>query len=322
MFVGTYIELYIFQQKVFTLFRPKNVTKGNKLTPKEPEVSKTSFQKRSLQLNKKSAIATSKGSTPTQTSSETVPMKQTEAEKVIQTDTFDSDSVKATNAGSSSNNLNVKESADTKDIMEQSRTYSVLTVKSLEKETVVSDSVDTTVHDQETEHASRNSAYVDTDLCHSDANVSSERTASQGVNAENLKHSDNENRMVQAKEVWTEKVHAESSGMLLSSDKSVNCKKNEESEEVIDTNSVDSNGLIDDLELEKPPVYLSFHQSCQSQVSMLRRHLKMAGYESWVDTGQTGSGDRELHAGIQEAKVVICCLNDKFLSSEECCKEV
>ena len=267
------------------------------------------------------AIATSKGGTQSQTSSKTLPMKQPEAEEVIQIDTKNKDSVKATNAGSGSLNLNVKGSDDTRDVMEQSRTNSVLTISSLEKEMVVSDSVDTTTHNQETENASINSAYVDTDLCHNGANVSSERTPSQGVNAKSLKHSDNENRMVQAKEVWTEKVHAESSGMLLSSHKSVNCEKNGETEKVIDTNSVESNGL-NDLELEKPPVYLSFHQSCQSQVSMLRRHLKMAGYECWVDTGQTGSGDRELHAGIQEAKVVICCLNDKFLSSEECCKEV
>ena len=74
--------------------------------------------------------------------------------------------------------------------------------------------------------------------------------------------------------------------------------------------------------MPSPSIYLSFHPSSQSQVSMVRRHLKMAGYECWVDTGQTGSGDGEMHAGIQEAKVVVCCLTKMYLMSSDCCKEV
>ena len=76
--------------------------------------------------------------------------------------------------------------------------------------------------------------------------------------------------------------------------------------------------------IHSPAIYLSFHPSSLSQVSMVRRHLKMAGYECWVDTGQgqTGSGDGELHAGIQEAKVVVCCLTKMYLISSDCCKEV
>ena len=75
-------------------------------------------------------------------------------------------------------------------------------------------------------------------------------------------------------------------------------------------------------EMELAPVYIIFHQSCLDQVGMLRRHLRMAGYECLVDAGQTGRGDREMHAGIHGAKVVIICLTNKFLSSSECCCEV
>ena len=75
-------------------------------------------------------------------------------------------------------------------------------------------------------------------------------------------------------------------------------------------------------EMELAPVYIIFHQSCLDQVGMLRRHLRMAGYECLVDAGQTGRGDREMHAGIHGAKVVIICLTNKFLSSSECCSEV
>ena len=79
---------------------------------------------------------------------------------------------------------------------------------------------------------------------------------------------------------------------------------------------------ISDTLMPSPSIYLSFHPSSQSQASMVRRHLKMAGYECWVDTGQTGSGDGEMHVGIQEAKVVICCLTKMYLTSSDCCKEV
>ena len=75
-------------------------------------------------------------------------------------------------------------------------------------------------------------------------------------------------------------------------------------------------------EMELAPVYIIFHQSCLDHVGMLRRHLRMAGYECCVDAGQTGRGDREMHAGIHGAKVVIICLTNKFLSSSECCSEV
>ena len=75
-------------------------------------------------------------------------------------------------------------------------------------------------------------------------------------------------------------------------------------------------------EMELRPVYIIFHQSCLDQVGMLRRHLRMAGYECLVDAGLTGKGDREMHAGIHGAKVVIICLTNKFLSSSECCSEV
>ena len=92
-------------------------------------------------------------------------------------------------------------------------------------------------------------------------------------------------------------------------------KLDEQSETVL------PNGL-GDTRIHSPAIYLSFHPSSQSKVSMVRRHLKMAGYECWVDTGQTGSGDSEVNAGIQEAKVVVCCLTKMYLMSSDCCKEV
>lgn len=98
-------------------------------------------------------------------------------------------------------------------------------------------------------------------------------------------------------------------------------KEKEKTEKVTCSTSMVTDGL-NGLQIDSAPIYLSFHPSCQDQVVMLRRHLRMAGYDCWVDTGQTGSGDGAVHAGIQEAKVVICCLTEKFLSSAECCKEV
>ena len=98
-------------------------------------------------------------------------------------------------------------------------------------------------------------------------------------------------------------------------------KTADESESIKQTDIMLTNDLSDTM-INSPPIYLSSPHSSQAQVSMLRRHLKMAGYECWVDTGQTGSGDGAVHAGIQEAKVVICCLTKMYLSSSHCSKEV
>ena len=74
-----------------------------------------------------------------------------------------------------------------------------------------------------------------------------------------------------------------------------------------------------------PPVFISYQWSVQEEVKQLRAHLQLAGYDSWMDVGQMGGGDKlfeKIDQGIRASKVVICCVSEKFAKSPNCNKEV
>lgn len=74
-----------------------------------------------------------------------------------------------------------------------------------------------------------------------------------------------------------------------------------------------------------PPVFLSYQWGHQNEVKRIRDHLQMAGYECWMDIGQMGGGDKlfeKIDNGIREAKVVICCVSEKYAASPNCNREV
>lgn len=87
-------------------------------------------------------------------------------------------------------------------------------------------------------------------------------------------------------------------------------------------------GIVEDEEFEypnPPPVFISYQWGLQNEVKLLKRHLNMAGYESWMDIGQMGGGDKlfaKIDNGIRGAKVVICCVTEKYAQSPNCNREV
>ncbi|OWF40846.1 hypothetical protein KP79_PYT09248 [Mizuhopecten yessoensis] len=74
-----------------------------------------------------------------------------------------------------------------------------------------------------------------------------------------------------------------------------------------------------------PPIFLSYQWGHQNEVKLLRQHLLMAGYECWLDVGQMGGGDKlfeKIDNGIRGAKVIICCVSEKYTKSPNCNREV
>ncbi|XP_033750485.1 uncharacterized protein LOC117334790 [Pecten maximus] len=74
-----------------------------------------------------------------------------------------------------------------------------------------------------------------------------------------------------------------------------------------------------------PPIFLSYQWGHQNEVKLLRNHLLMAGYECWMDIGQMGGGDKlfeKIDNGIRGAKLIICCVSEKYAKSPNCNREV
>ena len=86
--------------------------------------------------------------------------------------------------------------------------------------------------------------------------------------------------------------------------------------------------MVEDEEFEypsHPPIFLSYQWGMQDEVKLLKQHLNMAGYECWMDIGQMGGGDKlfaKIDNGIRAAKVIICCVTEKYAQSPNCNREV
>ncbi|XP_076104784.1 uncharacterized protein LOC143073258 isoform X2 [Mytilus galloprovincialis] len=86
--------------------------------------------------------------------------------------------------------------------------------------------------------------------------------------------------------------------------------------------------VVEDEEVEytsPPAVFLSYQWGHQEEVKLIRNHLQMAGYECWMDIGQMGGGDKlfeKIDNGIRGAKVIICCVSEKYAKSPNCNREV
>lgn len=81
----------------------------------------------------------------------------------------------------------------------------------------------------------------------------------------------------------------------------------------------------EDEEFENPEIFLSYQWGHQQEVKMLKQHLEMAGYKSWMDIGQMGGGDKlyaKIDDGVRSAKVIISCVSEKYAKSANCCREV
>lgn len=72
-------------------------------------------------------------------------------------------------------------------------------------------------------------------------------------------------------------------------------------------------------------MFLSYQWGVQNEVKLLQQHLRMAGFECWMDIGQMGGGDKlfeKIDNGIRGAKVIISCTTEKYAKSPNCNREV
>ena len=89
-----------------------------------------------------------------------------------------------------------------------------------------------------------------------------------------------------------------------------------------------SDGIIDEDPpelVDPPPIFISYQWAHQPEVKLLNRHLEMAGLKAWMDVGQMGGGDKlfaKIDEGIRAAKVIICCVSEKYAQSPNCNREV
>ncbi|XP_022241620.1 uncharacterized protein LOC106459406, partial [Limulus polyphemus] len=88
-----------------------------------------------------------------------------------------------------------------------------------------------------------------------------------------------------------------------------------------------SEKILANLEPENPcpSVFISYQWDAQELVIELRRRLELAGYPCWMDVGQLGGGDSlygKIYEGISGAKVVLCCLTPRYVTSLTCSREI
>ncbi|XP_014670082.1 PREDICTED: uncharacterized protein LOC106811067 [Priapulus caudatus] len=77
-------------------------------------------------------------------------------------------------------------------------------------------------------------------------------------------------------------------------------------------------------DVQPAQVFLSYSWDVQDQVKVLRTRLEQAGFTCWMDLGQMGGGDylySKIELAIRDAKMVVCCITPKYVSSYMCIKE-
>ncbi|CAH1256996.1 Hypp2294 [Branchiostoma lanceolatum] len=77
--------------------------------------------------------------------------------------------------------------------------------------------------------------------------------------------------------------------------------------------------------INPPPIFISYQWDIQDQVKLIKEHLQMAGYESWMDIGQMGGGDQlyaKIDKGMRGAKVVLAMVTPKYAESTNCNHEI
>ncbi|XP_071952913.1 uncharacterized protein [Antedon mediterranea] len=74
-----------------------------------------------------------------------------------------------------------------------------------------------------------------------------------------------------------------------------------------------------------PSVFISYNWGIQDSVKQLRDRIERAGFSCWMDIGQMGGGDSlyaKIDSGMRNAKVILCCITPKYITSEVCNREV